>query len=146
FDLVTFGAVLEHLYEPAFALERAVKWLKPDGLLHCEVPSSDWLMATLARIYYRVIGSRFVANLSPMHRPFHLYEFTAESFRRHGARAGYRVAEARIEVCSTRLPKALRWADPPLRAAMAATNTGMQLVVWMTPTTSQPGPPGFETT
>ena len=40
FDFITFGAVFEHLYEPAKCLEKAMKWLKPNGVIHIEVPSS----------------------------------------------------------------------------------------------------------
>jgi SAM-dependent methyltransferase len=39
FDLITFGAVLEHLDDPAAALSRALDWLAPGGLIHVEVPS-----------------------------------------------------------------------------------------------------------
>ena len=54
FDLVTFGAVLEHLPHPAAQLERALDWLRPGGLIHMEVPSADWLSSRLINLVYRV--------------------------------------------------------------------------------------------
>ena len=42
FDFVTFGAVLEHLHDPAAALVKAVGWSAPRGLIHAEVPSAKW--------------------------------------------------------------------------------------------------------
>ena len=38
FDFITFGVVLEHLYDPAASIERAVRWLKPGGVIQIEVP------------------------------------------------------------------------------------------------------------
>ena len=128
FDLVTFGAVLEHLSDPAAALEKALGWTAPRGLIHAEVPSARWLMARLLDRVYRLQGLDYVTRLSPMHAPFHLYEFTLEAFERHGSRVGYSVADHHFHVCDTFLP-------PPLRGVaakvMGATDTGMQLEVWL---------------
>src|SRR5690606_24721726 len=51
FDFITFGAVYEHLYDPSYCMEKAMKWLKPNGILHAEVPSSNWLMPKLMNFY-----------------------------------------------------------------------------------------------
>jgi 2-polyprenyl-3-methyl-5-hydroxy-6-metoxy-1,4-benzoquinol methylase len=72
FDFINLGAVLEHLYDPAGVLERSIPWLKPNGLMHIEVPSSSYLMSTLVRWFYRLAGSDYVINTCPMHAPFHL--------------------------------------------------------------------------
>ena len=80
FDFITFGAVFEHLYHPAECLEKAMQWLKPGGIIHVEVPSSKWLISKLINLYYRIAGTNYVTNLSPMHVPFHLYEFDLKSF------------------------------------------------------------------
>lgn len=129
FDFVIFGAVLEHLRSPGTALERAMQWLKPGGIVQLEVPSSRWLIARLVNLYYRLLGTSFVTNISPMHRPFHLYEFTADCFELHGRRAGYEVAEYRTMVCS--IPHAPRVLHGPLRFLMAQTGTGMQLSMFL---------------
>ena len=64
FDFVTFGAVLEHLPDPAGCIERAMTWLASGGLLYVEVPSADWLTARLVNLVYRVQGLDYVANLA----------------------------------------------------------------------------------
>ncbi len=129
FDFITFGAVLEHLLDPSVALERALGWLKPSGLLHAEVPSSNWLPARLANAYYRLMGTTFVTHLSPMHVPFHLFEFTPASFIANGRRLGYTLAEHRFDAVGfTNVPKPLY---RPLRSIMARTGTGMQLIAYL---------------
>jgi SAM-dependent methyltransferase len=128
FDFATFGAVLEHLPDPAAQIERVMTWLAPGGLVHLEVPSSDWLTSRLVNLAYRLQGLDYVTNLSPMHPPYHLYEFTAESFQRHALRAGHAVAHHRLLAGEdTFLPGP----DALWRAVMTRTGTGMQLEVWL---------------
>jgi SAM-dependent methyltransferase len=128
FDLVSFAAVLEHLHDPAAAIERALPWLTPGGLMFAEVPSARWLIGRLLNLSYRVRGMDYVTNLSPMHDPYHLYEFTLEAFQRHGERVGYEIAASLIMPCETFLPRPL---EPVAQRIMAATDTGMQLQVWL---------------
>jgi SAM-dependent methyltransferase len=134
FDFVTFGAVLEHLQDPAAALDRAVRWSAPQALIHAQVPSADWLLARLLNLAHRVRGSDYVTNLSPMHPPYHLYEFTLDSFVRHGRQSGYGVVDHRFYPAETFLPPR---ADRLANRLMAATNTGMQLEVWLRSTVIQ---------
>ena len=68
--------MLEHLQDPAAALTRALGWLAPSGLIHVEVPSAKWLLGRLLNLATRGLGMDYVTNLSPMHPPYHLYEFT----------------------------------------------------------------------
>ncbi len=128
FDFITFGAVVEHLLDPAACLERALRWTRPGGLIHVEVPSSDWLMARMLDRVYRMQGLDYTTHLSPMHTPFHLYEFTMVSFERHAERAGYEIASHRRFVGNTYVPARLRW---PLAQVMKRRGTGMQLEVWL---------------
>jgi SAM-dependent methyltransferase len=128
FDLVSFGAVLEHLVDPSAAILKAISWLRPGGLVHVEVPSSAWLTNRIVNWLYRLQGTDYVANLSPLHPPFHLYEFGLQSFIAHAVAHGYEVLEHRRYVCATYLPPCL---DPIAKPLMAATNTGMQLEVWL---------------
>lgn len=132
FDFITFGAVLEHLYDPSLAIEKALKWLKPQGLIQIEVPSSAWLTNKIYNLIYRVQGLDYVGNISPMHTPFHLYEFGLKSFEEHSQSRGYEIARHRFLVCDTYLPKVL---DPVIKPIMAKTNTGMQLDMWLRKTT-----------
>jgi len=129
FDFISFGAVLEHLYSPSLALERALGWLQPGGIIQLEVPSSRHLVARCINLFYRLRGTNFVTNTSPMHNPFHLYEFGLRSFEDHGRRAGYEVAQHAYLVCAiSHFPKFLHQA---LDWYMQRTQTGMQLAVYL---------------
>jgi len=129
FDFITFGAVLEHLYSPSEAIHKAMRWLKPGGIIHIEVPSSKWLINKIANFYYqKVYWSDYVANLSPMHPPYHLYEFGLESFKENSKINKYEIVHHQYYVCPTYLPGYLDFALKPL---MRYTNTGMQLCVWL---------------
>lgn len=129
FDFITFGAVLEHLQQPSAALARAIEWLKPGGIIQIEVPSSDHLVSKIINAYYVLRGTNYVTNISPMHAPFHLYEFTRRSFERNGARLGYAIAHHHYDVCEImNLPRIIH---PPLRWWMRRTDTGMQLTVYL---------------
>lgn len=129
FDFVTFGAVLEHLASPAMALSSALRWLKPGGIIQAEVPSSRWLISKLSNLYFRLRGTNYVTNLSPMHSPYHLFEFNLRSFELHGSRVGYDVALHRYSVCDImHFPSFMH---PLLLWYMMRTNSGMQLTVYL---------------
>jgi SAM-dependent methyltransferase len=129
FDFITFGAVLEHLYDPSRAIEKAIGWLKPGGVVQIEVPSSDHLLPYFLNTYNRVCGTNYVTNLSPMHSPFHLFAFTRRSLQQHSYRFGYEIACSYIEVASIRHAPAL--VKPLLRFWMKHTDRGQQLTVWL---------------
>jgi len=129
FDFITFGAVLEHLYDPSESIRRALSWAKDGGLIHLEVPSSRWLISRLGNAFYKMTGSDCVTNLSPMHPPYHLYEFGLRSFEAHARRYGYEIPHHEFYVTAqTYLPGVL---DPIARYVMERTNSGMQLEVWV---------------
>lgn len=126
FNLITFGAVLEHLYSPAAAIERALGWLRPGGILHIEVPSSRYAVAKILNAYFRLRGVNYVTHLSPMHPPYHLFEFSHRSFERHGEAAGYHVVKH--EYVPGIMPNRLHRALTPW---MRRNGSGMQLTVWL---------------
>jgi 2-polyprenyl-3-methyl-5-hydroxy-6-metoxy-1,4-benzoquinol methylase len=128
FDFISFGAVMEHLYDPSGSILQSMKWLKPGGLMQIEVPSSDWLINKIFNFVYKIQGLDYVANISPMHEPFHLYEFGINSFRAHAKKHGYELAFHEYYVCQTFMPK---FTDFILKPYMKATNKGMQLTVWL---------------
>ncbi len=130
FDFISFGSVLEHVPDPALALERALRWLRPGGLLFIDVPSARWLIARGLNWIYRLQGLDYVTNLSPMHNPYHLTEFTLKAFQEHGRRAGYRVVQHDYAVCDPFVPKPF---DHLARSIMSRTGTGMEIMVWLTP-------------
>ena len=99
FDFITFGAVVEHLYSPKYCIKKAMNWLKPGGVIHIEVPSSNWLISKYMNIYFRLRGTNYVTNLSPMHNPFHLYEFDIKSFQKLGEQIGYTIDHYEYSVC-----------------------------------------------
>lgn len=129
FDFITFGAVFEHLYHPAKSLEMALKWLKSNGIIHIEVPSSQHFMAKIINWYFRMRGTNYVTNISPMHPPFHLYEFGLRSFEELAKKLNYSIVNYHYDVCSiSHVPKLLH---PFFRCYMKLTNTGMQLTVYL---------------
>lgn len=129
FEFVTFGAVLEHLFDPDAAIAKAMTWLRPGGILHAEIPNARHLVSRLLNLYYRTIGTNFVTNTSPMHVPFHLFEFDIRAFERNGALNGYTIARQWFDTGSIfHLPGALH---PLLRALMRRSDTGLQLTVFL---------------
>jgi 2-polyprenyl-3-methyl-5-hydroxy-6-metoxy-1,4-benzoquinol methylase len=129
FDYISFSAVYEHLYEPRKCLERALKWLKPGGIIHIKVPSSDWLLPSFINRFYRLTGTHFVTNLSPMHPPYHLYEFTYRSFSCIAKELNYSIVMDRYDVCDIYFVP--RMFHGLLRRYMNRTKTGMQLTVYL---------------
>lgn len=125
FDLVNFGAVLEHLYDPSASLKKALGWLKPSGLIVLEVPSGDWLLAKMVNAFFRLRLTSYVTHCSPMHSPFHLYEFTVEAFRHNGMRLGYTIVTADYDVGGeTVLPSLFQRVLNPV---MRQSSTGLTL-------------------
>lgn len=128
FDFISFGAVLEHLHDPSNSIIKALKWLKPNGIIHVEVPSSRWLINKVFNLYYKLIGTDYVGNISPMHSPYHLYEFGLKSFQKHSKQHNYDIAFYEYYVCYTYMPKLVNFVLTPF---MRCTKTGMQLCVWL---------------
>lgn len=129
FDFITFGAVFEHLYHPATILEKAFTWLKPGGIIHIEVPSSRHLISRLMNIFFTLRGTNYVTNLSPMHTPFHLYEFSLKSFGELGKKLNFSIVEHRYDVCEVFMfPRVFH---PFLKTWMKWTKTGMQLTIYL---------------
>ena len=128
FDFISFWSVLEHLYDPSDSIMRAMKWLKPNGIIHIEVPSSDWLVSKIINFYYYLIGTDYVGNISPMHFPFHLYEFSLQSFIEHAKQNNYEIAFYEYYERETFMPKII---DLFIKPYMKFTNKGLQLCVWL---------------
>ncbi len=129
FDFITYGAVFEHLYHPAESLEKSLVWLRSGGIIHIEVPSSKHLIAKLINFYYKIRGTTYVTNLSPMHAPFHLYEFDLKSFEKLGVKLNFKIEKYHYHFCEMSfIPKILK---PFFYYFMKVTNTGMQLTVYL---------------
>jgi 2-polyprenyl-3-methyl-5-hydroxy-6-metoxy-1,4-benzoquinol methylase len=129
FDFITYGAVFEHLYHPAQNLQTVLRWLKPNGIIHIEVPSSKHTIAKLFNLYFKLAGTNYVTHISPMHSPFHLYEFGLKSFQELGEKIGYQIEKHYYEVCDIYfVPKIFH---AIMRKYMELNNTGMQLMVYL---------------
>lgn len=129
FDFITFGAVYEHLYHPFNILERVTKWLKPGGIVHIEVPSAKHLIPRIVNTYFKLRGTNYVTHLSPMHAPFHLYEYTLKSFEEASKQLGLANVKHYVDVCHIFFMPG--FTKPFLKKYMEMTNTGMQLTVYL---------------
>ena len=129
YDFITFGAVLEHLQNPFNSLLKAYEALAPGGIIHAEVPNSNWLIAQIADMIYRLRITHYTTHLSPLHSPFHLYEFTDRSLIALAKRLGLEIASLEFLVCSQ--PNIPSIAQPLLRRIMHRTNSGMQISVFL---------------
>lgn len=129
FDFITYGAVFEHLYNPFELLEKSLGWLRKGGGIHIEVPSSDWFIGKIFNFYYKIIGTNFVTNLSPMHTPYHIYEFHLDSFKEISNRLGLSIVKHDYQVCS--IPYVPKVFHPILKKYMHLTNQGMQLCIYL---------------
>lgn len=129
FDYITLGSVLEHLYDPARVLRKIAPWLKPNGIIYAEVPHADHSLSRLMNAYYRLHGTPYVTNCSPMHSPFHLYEFTPKSFKRFARQSGLSVVRHEVHVGAIRHAPAI--VRPLLNWWMERRKTGLNLQVWL---------------
>lgn len=129
FDVITFNAVFEHLYHPASVLEKALKWLKPNGIIQISVPSSKHLIPKFFNFYFWLRGTGYVTNLSPMHSPYHLYEFDLKSFKKLASRLNLTLESYHYDICNIDLiPKIFH---PILKKYMEWTDTGMDVTVYL---------------
>lgn len=84
FDVITFQDVLDHFIDPLEALKKAMRLLKPGGIVLIKVHDFSCL-------YARFAGSRFYAVIPP----YHLFYFTRRALRRLVEIAGFEMVSAR---------------------------------------------------
>ena len=116
----------KHVYDPTDSIKRALNWVKPGGLIYIQVPSSNWLIGRFINWYYKLTGHAYVGNLSPMHEPYHLFEFTLKSFEENAKKLNYEIASHLYLVAGSYMPKMV---DKVVRPYMKSTDQGMQLEV-----------------
>jgi hypothetical protein len=85
-------------------------------------------LCRLARLFYRTTGSDFVTPVRPMHRPYHLYEFSLRLFQLHAEANTYQIAHYVYYMCESYMPRPLK---PLFNLLMRASRTGMQLADWL---------------
>ena len=76
FDVVTLGAVLEHVFNPVELLTEINRVLRPGGMLWLDVPNEAGAFYRLGNVYQRLKGRDWVVNLSPTFPPYHVFGFT----------------------------------------------------------------------
>lgn len=127
FDLIIFEA-FQHVVDSNNALQKALQWIKPGGLIQIEVANANWFIAKLINLFHKLKGSNNITNLSPLHAPYNQHEFTVESFIANSKTNNYSIAHIDYYVCDPYLPSILgefaRW-------YMKKTNTGMQFSIWL---------------
>ena len=79
FDVVTMGAVLEHVFNPVELLTEINRVLRPGGMLWLDVPNEAGAFYRLGNVYQRLRGRDWVVNLSPTFPPYHVFGFTRRS-------------------------------------------------------------------
>ena len=129
FDFITFGAVFEHLVHPHRCLQRALQWLRPGGVMHLEVPSSNWLLEHAHHPGLKLRGLDFTSLPSPMHPPHHLSAFPRRCFELNQASLGFEILDSRIDPCA--IYHVPRFLHSPLRQLMRRSDTGMQLTLFL---------------
>lgn len=127
FDFIFFEAI-QHLPDLPGGIQKALTWLKPGGILYVEVPSSAYLFHRMINLVYKIRGTRFVMNTSPMHGNFSYYEFSVKSFVEHGKLNGYSVIRNDVFPCE---PPLNRWMKKLFVFVMKLTGTGMQRSIWI---------------
>lgn len=127
FDFIVFEA-FQHIVDSDGALIKALKWLKPNGLIQIEVANSNWFIAKLINIIYKIKGSNKITNLSPLHEPYNQHEFTVDSFIANAKINNYDIVHVDYYVCNTYLPNVLGMLA---YLYMKSTNTGMQFSIWL---------------
>lgn len=79
FDVVTFSAVLEHVYDPDAAIAAAKKLTRPGSIIYIDVPQEPNLMTALVNAANRARRNKGVINLAPTFEPFHVFGFNRAS-------------------------------------------------------------------
>jgi len=130
FDFINLFNVVEHVSHPYTTIEKAIKWLKPGGLIHIEVPYSKYLVSRIINTYYNLVGTNYVTHISPMHVPYHLYEFHQKSFEIAVKRSGGSIVEMKVFAGGA---VGIPFAESKLlRNIMKWTDTGPDITVWIT--------------
>lgn len=127
FDFIFFEAI-QHLPDLRGGLEKVLNWLKPGGILYCEVPSSAYLINRMINLLYKVRGTDFVVDTNPMHGNFSYYAFSERCFRENGRQLGYQLIHQEVFPCNAPVGG---MAGRILTAVMKGTGTGMQRSIWL---------------
>ena len=102
FDLIVFLAVFEHLTDPIGDFNKAVDLLREGGrICILNVPNAKYAKTRLANFALRCLLRPYVINCSPLHPPFHLWEFQRESLTALGKRFNLEVVHLSVDTSLT---------------------------------------------
>ena len=130
FDVISFNSVLEHLINPSEQINLIMNYLKPGGIIHIEVPHSNWLIAKIINFFKKLTFQNNVTNLSPMHPPYHYFEFSKKSFEMNGIINNYKVIDYyfRVSEIEYKIPLIIK---KILYFIMLKTNSQKQLIIFI---------------
>ena len=81
FDAITFWDSIEHVDRPKQYLEKALKLLKPDGVLVVATDNFDCLACDIARLSYAATGGLLTYAMRRIFIPYNATYFTEKQFR-----------------------------------------------------------------
>lgn len=137
FDVVTFCAVLEHVYDPNAAIAAAARLTRPGALLYLDVPHEPNILTRAFNFANRVRGREGVINLAPTFPPFHVFGFNESSVRKLLAKHGFKIIKLEIksEMAIVSFPNTPRgWAMKAAAKTIAPianwTGTAVNMFLW----------------
>jgi SAM-dependent methyltransferase len=136
FDVVTFSAVLEHVYDPDSAIEAAKKLTHRGSVLYIDVPQEPNLVSALVNTSYRLRRKRSVINLAPTFEPYHVFGFNKRSLGKLLEKHDFEIFQTRIH-SDMNLPfpktlkgRVLKTAGRALSHVANWTGTAINMFVW----------------
>ncbi|MCB9398756.1 MAG: class I SAM-dependent methyltransferase [Acidobacteria bacterium] len=113
FDLVLFVAVFEHFPDLEKVLSKSFCLLRPGGkMCIVNVPNAFYWKTRLINFGFKALLRPFVIHCSPLHPPFHFYEFSKKSLAGMLQKAGFKVERIWVETGHTyRYSWMYRWAS-----------------------------------
>lgn len=137
FDVVTLGAVLEHVFNPVEVLSEINRVLRPGGILWLDVPNEAGAFYRMGNLYQRLRGRDWVVNLSPTFPPYHVFGFTPRAVRSLATLTGFDVARlktyATTAVIDTRESPVSAFLRPVVRWVLGVSErigAGTYMDVW----------------
>ncbi len=109
FDFIFIHEVLEHVPNPIQLLSIAKDMLKEKGIIYVCVPNNRWLTYTLVKLAYALTGKCFTPHLAPLHPPFHLYEFSKNTFHHVAPMLNLEIIDIRTRTERTYVPRPLHY-------------------------------------
>lgn len=138
FDVVSLGAVIEHVYDPDAMIEAAASLTRPGAVLFLDTPNEPNLVTLVGNAAHRAVGDPSVYNLSPTWSPFHVFGFNERSLRTLLGKYGFRI-DALVASGDPHIParggladRAKAFVATQLNRVANAAGMGHNLTLWAT--------------